>query len=45
MSVSCTSAGIRVSSSTRAIFPSRIARMTGDGTSASADGPFASSSA
>ena len=45
MSASCTSAGIRVSSSTRAIAPVRIARMTGLGTSAASVGPSASSRA
>ena len=45
MSVSCTSAGIRVSSSTRAMRPSAMARKTGLGTSASRDGPSASSRA
>ncbi len=45
MSVSCTSAGMRVSSSTRATAPSRMARMTGPGTSASGLGPCASSCA
>ena len=45
ISASCTSLGIRVSSSTRAIRPSRIAVMIGDGTSAPAVGPSASSRA
>ena len=45
MSVSCTSDGTRVSSSTRAIAPSSIARYTGLGTSAARDGPSASSRA
>ncbi len=43
--VSCTSAGMRVSSSTRAIMPSAMARMTGLGTRASRLGPLASSCA
>ena len=41
ISASCTSDGIRVSSSTRAIWPPAIARITGLGTSASRDGPSA----
>ena len=45
ISASCTSLGIRVSSSTRAIRPSRMAVITGDGTSAPAVGPSASSRA
>ncbi len=45
ISASCTSDGIRVSSSTRAIFPDSIARKTGPGTSASRLGPSASSRA
>ncbi len=45
MSVSCTSAGIRVSSSTRAVMPSAMARMTGLGTSAPRLGPLARSCA
>ena len=45
ISVSCTSAGMRVSSSMRAIVPVAIAFMTGLGTIASRDGPLASSSA
>ena len=45
ISASCTSDGIRVSSSTRAIAPVRIARMTGLGTSAASVGPSASSRA
>lgn len=43
ISVSWTSAGMRVSSSTRAVMPCAIARITGLGTSASRLGPFASS--
>jgi hypothetical protein len=39
MSASCTSLGIRVSSSMRTTLPSRIARITGLGTSASSVGP------
>ena len=45
ISASCTSEGIRVSSSTRAIFPAPIARITGPGTIASRDGPSAISRA
>jgi len=45
ISASCTSEGIRVSSSTRAIRPSAIAVMTGDGIIAAFDGPSASSRA
>ncbi len=45
ISASWTSAGIRVSSSTRAVMPSAIARMTGLGTRASRLGPRASSCA
>ena len=45
ISASCTSEGIRVSSSTRAIWPAAIARMTGPGTMASRDGPSAISRA
>ena len=45
ISASCTSDGIRVSSSTRASLPASIARYTGPGTSASRDGPSASSRA
>ena len=41
ISASCTSEGIRVSSSTRAIWPAAMARMTGLGTMASQDGPSA----
>ncbi len=41
--LSWTSAGMRVSSSTRAILPSAIARITGEGTRASRLGPWASS--
>ena len=41
--LSCTSAGMRVSSSTRAVMPSAIARITGLGTRASRLGPLASS--
>jgi hypothetical protein len=44
ISVSCTSAGMRVSSSTRAILPRRMACTSGLGTSALSDGPWASSS-
>jgi hypothetical protein len=43
--LSWTSAGIRVSSSIRATLPSRIACIIGEGTSASWDGPCASSCA
>ena len=43
ISASCTSDGMRVSSSTRAIRPSAIAVSTGEGTSAARDGPSASS--
>ena len=43
ISESCTSDGSRVSSSTRAIRPSDMARSTGLSTSAAADGPSASS--
>ena len=42
MRASWTSDGIRVSSSMRAILPSRIAVSTGDGTRAAGDGPSAS---
>ncbi len=45
ISASCTSAGIRVSSSMRAIAPVRIATITGEGTSAPSVGPSASSRA
>ena len=45
ISASWTSAGIRVSSSIRAIAPWRIAVITGDGTSACSLGPSASSRA
>ena len=45
MSASWTSDGIRVSSSTRATRPSAIAVMTGEATSAAAEGPSASSRA
>ncbi|CAM5655797.1 hypothetical protein SGRIM128S_03232 [Streptomyces griseomycini] len=45
MSVSWTSAGMRVSSSTRAVIPSAMARITGLGTRASRLGPWASSRA
>ena len=45
ISESCTSDGMRVSSSTRAIAPVSIARITGPGTRASRDGPSASSRA
>jgi hypothetical protein len=45
MSASCTSEGMRVSSSTRAILPSSIACLTGLETSAAIDGPSASSRA
>ncbi len=45
ISASCTSAGMRVSSSTRTSAPVSIARMTGLGTSASRVGPSASSRA
>ena len=45
ISASCTSEGIRVSSSTRAIRPSAIAVMTGEGIIAALDGPSASSRA
>ena len=45
ISESCTSDGIRVSSSTRAIRPSAIARRIGLSTSAARDGPSASSRA
>ena len=45
ISVSCTSAGMRVSSSTRAMRPSDMARMSGLSTSAARDGPLESSSA
>jgi hypothetical protein len=41
--LSCTSAGMRVSSSTRAILPWRIACISGLSTSAFSDGPCASS--
>ena len=44
-SESWTSEGMRVSSSTRAIRPSRIPRRMGLGTSASIEGPLASSRA
>ena len=43
--LSCTSAGMRVSSSTRAILPVRIACIIGLGTRAFSDGPLASSCA
>ncbi|CAM5514562.1 hypothetical protein SMICM304S_08196 [Streptomyces microflavus] len=43
MSESCTSAGMRVSSSTRAVIPSDMARISGLGTSASRLGPWARS--
>ncbi|CAM5654237.1 hypothetical protein SGRIM128S_07329 [Streptomyces griseomycini] len=43
MSESCTSAGMRVSSSTRAVIPSAMARISGLGTSASRLGPWARS--
>ena len=45
ISASCTSEGIRVSSSTRAIRPSAIAVMIGEGIIAAFDGPSASSRA
>ena len=45
ISASCTSAGIRVSSSIRAIEPCSIATITGEGTSACGLGPSASSRA
>ena len=45
ISVSCTSVGMRVSSSTRAILPASIARIIGLGTSACSGGPSASSRA
>ena len=45
ISASCTSAGIRVSSSIRTTLPARIAVMTGEATSASGDGPSAISRA
>jgi hypothetical protein len=45
MSVSCTSLGMRVSSSTRASFPSRMAWNIGLGTRARSDGPSARSRA
>jgi len=45
ISASCTSAGMRVSSSMRATAPRRIAVMTGEGTSAAGLGPSASSRA
>jgi hypothetical protein len=45
ISASCTSDGIRVSSSTRTSRPSSMARITGLGTSASREGPWASSRA
>ncbi len=45
ISASCTSEGMRVSSSTRAILPLAIARMTGPGTIAAWDGPSAISRA
>jgi hypothetical protein len=45
MSVSCTSDGTRVSSSTRAIAPSRMQVITGLSTSAASLGPSASSRA
>jgi hypothetical protein len=45
ISASCTSEGIRVSSSTRVIWPPAMARITGLGTSASRDGPSAISRA
>ena len=45
ISESCTSAGMRVSSSMRAMRPVRIAFISGLGTSAFSDGPCASSSA
>ncbi len=41
ISVSCTSEGILVNSSTRAIFPACIASLTGPGTSAFVEGPSA----
>ena len=43
ISESCTSAGMRVSSSTRAILPLRMACISGLGTSAFSEGPWASS--
>jgi hypothetical protein len=45
ISASCTSDGMRVSSSTRAMDPRSIARMSGLGTSAARDGPSAMSRA
>lgn len=45
MSESCTSAGMRVSSSIRVVMPSDMARMSGLGTRASRLGPCASSRA
>ena len=45
ISASCTSEGIRVSSSTRAIWPPAIARITGLGTIAACEGPSAMSRA
>ena len=45
ISASCTSDGMRVSSSTRAMRPSAIAVMTGDETSAARLGPSASNRA
>ena len=45
ISASCTSDGMRVNSSTRAIAPVSIATITGDGTSAARDGPSVSSRA
>lgn len=45
MKLSCVSEGMRVSSSTRAMRPSFIARMIGEATTASRLGPLASSSA
>ena len=45
ISASCTSDGMRVSSSTRATRPSAIAVITGEGTRAARDGPSASSRA
>jgi len=43
--VSCTSEPMRVSSSSRTMVPSSMARISGVGTSASRDGPLARSSA
>ena len=45
ISASCTSAGIRVSSSIRTSEPVSIARITGLGTTAAREGPSASSRA